>query len=389
MTTTHATRPDTVMGRALSARVVELRRALAPQGEALPSAEIDLTLPETPSLPAPVREAAGAALDRGETHYTTRPGVTALREAIAQRLTNEGFPASADDMLITNGGSEALYIALQTLLAPGQRIIVASPTPPNVIAMIRFIGGEPVQLPADRAGGFVPSVEAIESAEASAILIASPSPVSGLALSSSELASIIAAALRHDMTIFLDRSLATALYDPAHARFDDPELAAKVVIIGSFSTGHGLTGWRVGWLAASAEQMKRPRVLKQEMSICTTAVSQYAAMAIFDDPDDWTATRRNEFARRRDQVMARLRTTNLSAVEPDAYPALLIDVRALDDDDRRVAARLREEVGVVVQPGSTFGPATAGFVRLDLGVPEKILWDGIERLATFVKGASA
>ena len=81
--------------------------------------EIDLTTPETLVVPEHVQAAGGAALDRGETHYTTRPGVTALREAIARRMTGEGFPATADAMLITNGGSEALYIALQTLLEKG------------------------------------------------------------------------------------------------------------------------------------------------------------------------------------------------------------------------------------------------------------------------------
>jgi aspartate/methionine/tyrosine aminotransferase len=194
---------------------------------------------------------------------------------------------------------------------------------------------------------------------------------------------IIETAFRHDMTVFLDRSLATTLYDPVLARFGNPELGAKVVTIGSFSTGHGLTGWRVGWLTAPAERMTRPRVLKQEMSICTTAVSQFAALAFFEGSEDSITLRREVFIRRRDDVLASLCDTRLVPVKPNAYPALLIDIRALDDDDRRFAARLREETRVVVEPGSLFGPATAGFVRLDLGVPAATLRDGIERLAAF------
>ena len=220
--TASATRLDTVMGRALSKRAVALTAAMTSKpyaGDAgvAPTSMIDLTTPETPATPGPVQEAAGAALDRGETHYTTRPGVTALREAIARRMTGEGFPASADAMLITNGGSEALYIALQTLLEKGQRVIVAGPTQPNIIEMIRFIGAEPVRPTA--AGSFFPGAGAIDAADASAILLASPSPVTGLALLASELEAIIEAAVRRDMTVFLDRSLATALYDPVLARF--------------------------------------------------------------------------------------------------------------------------------------------------------------------------
>ena len=100
-------------------------------------------------------------------------------------------------------------------------------------------------------------------------------------------------------------------------------------------------------------------------------------------PEDWIASRREEFARRRDEAIAGLQGTKLVPVAPDAFPALLIDVRAVDEDDRRFAARVRDDAGVVVQPGSIFGPATAGHVRLDLGAPAATLREGIARLAAF------
>ncbi len=394
--TAHEARPDTVMGRALSERAVTLLAAMASQVDAAteetvipddarasiaPTEVFDLTRPETAAIPSSVQEAANAALDRGETHYTTRPGVTALREAIARRMTEEGFPATADAMLITNGGSEALYIALQTLLEKEQRILIAGATRPNILEMIRFIGAEPVW--ATHAGSFFPSAGAIDVMGASAILLASPSPVTGIALASADLEAVIETAVRRDMTVFLDRSLTTALYDPAGACFGNPDLGAKVVAIGSFSTGHGLSGWRVGWLTAPPELMKRPRELKQDMSICTTAVSQFAALAFLDVPEESMASRREEFARRRDEAIGGLRDSGLAPVTPDAFPPLLIDVRAVDHDDRRFAARLRQETGVIVQPGSLFGPTTTGFVRLDLGVAVATLREGIARLKSF------
>ena len=154
--------------------------------------EIDLTTPETLVVPEHVQAAAAAALDRGETHYTTRPGVIPLREAIAQRLTADGFPASAETVLVTNGGAEALYIALQMLLAQSRRMVVAGPVPANVVAMIRFIGAEPVLLPTGVESRFYPSVDAVTAAEGSSLLLSSPSPVTGLALSPSELEAMIA-----------------------------------------------------------------------------------------------------------------------------------------------------------------------------------------------------
>jgi aspartate/methionine/tyrosine aminotransferase len=383
-----ADRPATVMGRAVSARAYTLADSLSSEPGAAAN-EIDLTTPETLGVPEHVQTAAGAALDRGETHYTTRPGVIPLREAIAERLTADGFPASAETVLVTNGGAEALYIALQMLLAQSRRMVIVGPVPANVVAMIRFIGVEPVLLPTGVESHFYPSVDTVAAAQGSSLLLASPSPVTGLALSPREMEAMIAMARDNDMTVVLDRSLATALYDPALARFGESELGASLITIGSFSPGYGLAGWRVGWLSAPPETMKLFRELKQAMSICTTAVSQFAALAVLDGPADWVGSRRADFARRRDQAVARLRTTPLIPAIPDAYPALMVDVRIVDSDDRRFAERLRAETGVVVTAGSTFGPATAGFVRLDLSAPAATVATGIERMARFAERGTA
>jgi len=335
-------------------------------------------------VPEHVQAAAAAALDRGETHYTTRPGVVPLREAIAERLTADGFPASADTVLVTNGGAEALYIALQMLLARSRRMVIVGPVPANVVAMIRFVGADPVLIPTGAESRFYQNADAVAAADGSSLLLTSPSPVTGLTLSPGEMEAMISVAIDRGMTVVLDRSLTTALYDPTLARFGDSELGARLVTIGSFSSGYGLAGWRVGWLSAPPETMKLFRELKQAMSICTTAVSQFAALAVLDGPADWIASRREDFTRRRDQVVAHLRTTPLIPLVPDAYPVLMVDVRPVDADDCRFADRLRAETGVVVTAGSTFGPATAGFVRLDLSAPAVTIATGIERMASFV-----
>jgi aspartate aminotransferase len=381
-------RPQTAMGRALATRALALADALQVDGGRPPGDLVDLTAPETPEVPAHVRDAAKSALDRGETHYTTRPGVVPLREAIARRSTEQGFPATVESVVVTNGGAEALYIALQTLLARGQRILVADPIRPNVVEMIGFLGAEPVRLPADAAHRFVPNAEDVAAADAVALLLASPSPVTGVALPPDALERLVATAIGRGMAVILDRSLASAHYDPEPARFPNPDLGSQVVTVGSFSTGHGLAGWRVGWFAAPEGNIPKLRELKQALSICTTAVSQYAALAAIEGPDGWLVDRRSGFARRRDKAMARLAAAGLGTVAPDAYPSLLIDVRPLDADDRRVAARLRDVAGVLVMAGSTFGPATAGFVRIDLGVPAAALNDGIERIARLAAGGS-
>ncbi|HEU5434125.1 MAG TPA: aminotransferase class I/II-fold pyridoxal phosphate-dependent enzyme, partial [Thermomicrobiales bacterium] len=224
---------------------------------------------------------------------------------------------------------------------------------------------------------------------ATVLLLSSPSSVSGVALPDAALIDLIEDALARDAAVVVDRSWATALYDPALARFSRPDLGARVYTIGSFSTGHGLGGWRVGFVSTPSDRIKPVQSLKQAMSICTTAVSQYAALAALEGPTDWLEERRETFARRRDLAIATFGQIGLPTLRPDARSPLLIDVRTLDSDDRRLAARLAERAGVIVEPGSAIGAATAGFVRIDLAVAEATLTAGLVRIAEAMPEVSA
>jgi len=376
------------MGRALADRALLLAAELGPVDRPRVPGLIDLTRPCQDEIPPHIARAAKDALDRGETHYTTRPGIVPLRQAIAARQTADGFPTTADNVVVTNGAAEACYIALQTLLAPGARLLAPDPLPPNLAAMVRFLGADLVRLPTEPSNRFLPTGEAIATAGADVLLLANPSPVTGVAIPPPDLARLAAAALGAGTAVVLDRALATACFDPALARFPDPDLGARLVTLGSFSTGHGLAGWRVGWFSAPEAQIPKLRELKQAMSICTTAVSQWAALAALEGPTGWYARRRTRFAALRDEVAAHLAGANLRVLPADAFPPLLVDTRAIDPDDRRVVARLRDEVRVVVAPGSIYGEATAGLIRIDLETSPYVLGAGGELLCRLARGGT-
>jgi aspartate aminotransferase len=375
------TRVKPTIGRNLAARalaLVDTEPVAAPRTGA-----IDLTRP-APSEPPPVaREAAKAALDRGETHYTSRPGVPELRRAIAERSTAGGFPATSESVVVTNGGSEALYIALQSVLTPGKRILLATPTAPNILAMIAFIGAEAVWLPAGSASRFVAHPDDVTTAEATALLLASPSIVTSAAIPPADLERLIAAADSRGMAVILDRSAAWCYYDPQQARFENAPLAERLLTTGSFSTAYAMAGWRAGYFTAPRAHIATMRELKQAMSICTSAVAQYAALAALTEPGDWLAARRANFTRVRDDIAGELRANGVDVVEPDAWPHLLIDARLLHPDDRQAAAMLAGQSGILVEPASRFGPSLAGFIRITLAAPEPDLRAGIQRLIDF------
>lgn len=385
-------RPDTVMGRRLAERA--LRLVGAAEGDELRAGSdagvdinIDLTEPESEQTPEHVRAAAHDALDRGETHYTSGAGIFLLRRALAERSTAEGFPATPDGIVVTNGGAEALYIALQSVLRPGDRVLVAGPGAPGVGQLIAFIGAVSVPLPVQRAARFIPDPTAILDAEPAprVVLLASPSPVTGVAIPAEQLAALIDAAHARGVLVILDRSLAWCGFE----QHDGIAVAgASVLTIGSFSTAYAMSGWRVGYVAAPDDLINLfsgMSDLKVAMSICTSAISQYAALAALDGPTHWLDVRRASFIARRDLALGLLREAGMDAVVPDAdaWPSLLLDTRLMHPDDCRAARMLANDTGVRVEPASRYGPSLAGYTRITLAAPEVSLRDGLQRIGAF------
>lgn len=286
---------------------------------------------------------------------------------------------------MTNGGAEAIYIALQGVLSAGRTAIVVEPVSPHVIEMITFIGAKIERIAPRVEDRFVPSSDALEHSNAHALVISSPSLISGVEIPAPDLERLIGAAVARGMDVILDRSGVPCLYQPHSAPFN-AELGANVITIGSFSAGYGLHGWRVGFYTAPADRAAKLRGLKQALSICTTAVSQFAALAALEGPAEWLTARREDFNARRTAVEEQLRSSSFSVVPPDAYPALLIDARKVSSNDRELTARLAHEHGITVEPGSRFGNSTKGFLRIDLGVEPAVLRSGIERLAQVRSG---
>ncbi len=289
-------RPDTPMGRALAQRVLP---HLGPIHTAADSV-IDLTTAEPSMTPVHVGQTAKAALDQGETHYTDASGIPQLRAAVATHLVNLGFAIAPENIGISNGGTEAVYIALQVALKPGDRAAIIEPMSRHIVDMVTFIGAEPVRVEVESSNNLLPDPASIEKLDARALVIASPSPITGQRIPDDQLEALVAAARAKDISIILDLSYAAGLYEPAPVLFSNPHLAEEIVLTGSFSTAHGLAGWRVGYFCSPPADRVLLQGLKTAMSICTTAVSQIAAVAALGEPDDWFEQRRAHFAANRD-----------------------------------------------------------------------------------------
>lgn len=367
----------TVMQRALSRRAIALVESLSSRND-FGTVTYDLVTATDAEIPEYIRTAAKVALDNGATHYTPRPGVRELRTAIIDRANAAGFPATHENFVVTNGASEALYIVAQNLFPAGSTVLIAGPVTAASLEMIRFIGATPVFGDSAIANDFFGSAQAIDQSEAGAVLISSPSPVTGLELSGAELCDRIAAGLASGKQVVLDRSLETARLDPRDEPFPEPALAGQIVTIGSFSTGYGLRGWRVGWLTAPTATLAGLASLKQALTICTAAVSQFAAVAALEHGDPFLAERRADYATRLSEVTGILDAAGITYLVPAAYGSMLIAI-----GDPAKLDQLKQ-AGIRVESGASFSPALSSYVRIDLGVDRLTLIAGIIRLASIV-----
>ncbi len=325
------------------------------------------------SLPEHVMAAVEASLDAGETHYTTRPGLPALAQAVAHKLNQEqGLNLDPSlQVIISTGGRESLFAAIQVLAQPGDEVLVPALRPAYIDADIRLAKATLVSVPYRAGNGSRINARAIQACltdRTRLLLLNNPANPTGAVIPAEEMADIAALAEAHDLTVISDESLDESLGGEARhtsiASF--PKASGRTLIVGSFSRLHDLASWRVGYFAGPKEIAQPVRDLKQAMTICTSAMAQYAALAALTGAQDWLVRRRAEIDRRRAFVLAALERMGLPHSRPTTTPYVWADVRSTGLSSRAFVSWLLAEAGIAVTPGSHFGPQGAGYARLSL-----------------------
>jgi aminotransferase len=324
-------------------------------------------------LPENVMAAVEASLDRGETHYTTRPGLPALARAIAEKLGREqGVTVDpALGVVISTGGRESLFVAIRVLAQPGDEVLVPALRPAYIDADIGLAQAIPVPVPQAAAASFQVTARAIRACltdRTRLLILGNPANPTGAVIPAQEMAAIAALAQEHDLTVISDESLDESVAGQArHTSIASyPQAADRTLIVGSFSRLYDLAAWRVGYFAGPKEIAQPVRDLKQAMTICTSAMAQYAALEALTGPQDWLARRRAEIDRKRAFVLAALDGMGLPHSNPVATPYVWVDVRPAGRPADSFASWLLAEAGVALKPGTHFGPQGEGYARISL-----------------------
>ena len=351
-----------------------------------------------PDFPTPdyiVEAAVAAARNPANHRYSPAGGLPALKEAIAAKtLRDSGYAISPADVLVTNGGKQAVYQAFATLLDPGDEVLLPGPYWTTYPEAIRLAGGVPVEVIAGVDQGYKVTVEQLEAARTprtKVLLFCSPSNPTGAVYSPEQTAEIGRWALEHGIWVVTDEIYEHLTYDGAVATpvlSAVPELADTTVVLNGVAKTYAMTGWRVGWLAGPSDVVKAATNLQSHLSSNVANVSQRAAVAALTGDLSAVAAMREAFDRRRRTMVSMLSEIDGVVIPaPEgafyAYPAveglLGRTYRGVTPTtSAELAALLLDQAEVAVVPGEAFGPS--GYLRLSYALGDDDLVEGVGRI---------
>jgi len=347
--------------------------------------EPDFTTPE------PILQAGIRSLQNGETHYTSNAGILELRKALSEHLQKlYGVVYDpAREIVITVGGSEALYLAATALLDPGDEVIVVTPCFVAYQAEVFLAGGVPVEVPCRMENNFdidPADIRAAVTPRTKAILIGFPSNPTGAVASRERLLEIARIAEEHDLVVMSDEIYDQLVYGVDHICFPSlPGMRERTILLGGFSKDYAMTGWRIGYAAAPEHIMRGMLRIHQYSVMCSSTTAQKAALEALVSGAPYVQQMVAEYDRRRRLIVDGLNAIGLPTFEPRGAFYAFPYVGGTGLDEETFAERLLHEERVAVVPGTAFGKGGEGFVRCSYATSYEQLEDALDRIERFLK----
>jgi aspartate/methionine/tyrosine aminotransferase len=356
-----------------------------------------------PDFPTPeyiVSAAVDACRDPRWHRYSPAGGLPALKEAIAHKtLRDSGWEIGADQVLVTNGGKQALYNTFAALLNPGDEVLLPAPFWTTYPESISLAGGVPVEVPTDETTGYRASIEQLEAARTprtTMLVFVSPSNPTGAVYSPAEVEAIGTWAADNGLWIVTDEIYEHLVYGDAvfsSMPIRVPQLADQCVVINGVAKTYAMTGWRVGWLIGPTDVVKAATNLQSHATSNVANVSQIAALAAVSGDLSAVEDMKVAFDRRRRLIVEALnQIPGIECPTPEGAFYVYPSVKAVLGTDIRghrpassaeLAALILDEVEVAVVPGEAFG--TPGYLRLSYATSDDKITEGIARIAALLR----
>lgn len=347
--------------------------------------EPDFTTPE------PILNAGLRSLQRGETHYTSNSGKLKLRKALAANL-EQLYGVTYDpvqEMVITVGVSEALYLAMNALLNPGDEVIIPTPCFVAYQPEVIMAGGVPVEIVTHVEDGFQVDPDRIRHAitpRTRVIFVAYPNNPTGAVASREVLLEIARIAEEHDLILISDEIYDRLVYDFQHVCVPALSEAIKnrTVLLGGFSKDYAMTGWRIGFAAAPADILKGMLRIHQYTVMSAPTTAQDAALEALTVGEKYVQEMVVEYDRRRRLMVDGFNKLGLETFEPHGAFYAFPHVSVTGMDDETFCQKLLEEERVAIVPGNSFGPGGEGFARACYATAYEKIEEALRRMEKFM-----
>jgi aminotransferase len=343
------------------------------------------------ATPWHIREAAIYSLEKGYTMYTSNLGMPQLRQELSRYL-KDNYNLSYDpntELLITVGVSEALDLTTRAILDSGDEVIMPDPCYVSYNSCVILAGGTPIMVPTNQKNNFELSAADIEARitdKTKAILIGYPANPTGAVMSRDKLAQIAKVAQRHQLLVISDEIYAKLVYGVEHTCFATlPQMKKNTIFLGGFSKAYAMTGWRIGYAAASKEIIAAMTKIHQYSIMSAPTMGQVAAIEALKSGEESAVEMVEDYNRRRLVMVKGLNKIGLPCVEPKGAFYAFPSIRGTGMTSEEFAEKLLMEEKVAVVPGTAFGQCGEGYVRCCYATSLAEIEEALLRMGRFVK----
>jgi len=352
------------------------------------------------TTPAHICEAAKAAMDAGHTHYTPATGIPELKQAVCDAFRRDyGIDYSPANVTVSNGAKHCLHNVLTALCSPGDEVIIPAPYWVSYSALVELTGATPVIVNTTEESGFCLSAEQFEAAitdRTRLLMLNNPCNPTGAAYPVDTLKELAQVAVERDVPVLSDEIYDKLIYEGSQFQTFaalGEEVKQRTIIVNGVSKAYAMTGWRLGWTVAEESLSAAINKLQSQQTSNPCSISQHAALAALKGPQDCVEGMRQQFAKRRDYVLKRLRELpDVTFAEPGGAFYAFFNVsshfnRELPgghnvDNSTDFCTALLEQAHVALVTGDAFG--APGYVRLSFATSMDVLEAGLNRLQQFL-----
>lgn len=342
--------------------------------------------------PTPIIEAAYKAALEGNTHYVHNAGIFPLRKELAKKFQEEnGINADPEcEIIVGSGGTDILFLALQTLLDPGDEVIMTDPCWTPYPLQVNLCHGVAVKIPVSEKNGFMFDIGKLRTAvtdNTKVIILNSPANPTGGVAPLSLLEDIAQLAIDRDLFVISDEVYEKLLYDGAlhHSICSLPGMKDRTIVINSFSKSFAMTGWRIGYGCGPVEVIENMVKMHELGASCTNVPAQFAAIAALACGDEPLQQMLAQYKRRREMIVQGLNAIpGISCLPPKGTFYAFANIQGSGVPSEVFSNRLMEEAGVVVIPGIAFGEGGEGFIRMSFATSDEAIMEGLNRIDIFM-----